>query len=166
MVIRSLIHECLLHYPCRTLLAPSSKSQKNSKTQAPNFSKGRPRALLERQRSSPATAFEIWNLGFGASSAFALLRRDKLGFGASTSDAIFYPAKEFLFPAELIPVLIMPRPIATPPAQGIRTNSNRNSFTDVASAVSAEQRNNHATAVECAVTAHSMLMGIVLAAHA
>ena len=34
----------------------------SSKSQAPNFSKGRPRALLERQRSSTATAFEIWTL--------------------------------------------------------------------------------------------------------
>ena len=33
-----------------------------------------------------------------------------INFGTSTSDAIFYPAKEFLFPAELIPVLIMPLP--------------------------------------------------------
>ena len=48
-------------------------------------------------------------------------------------------------------------------AQGLRMNSNRNSFTDVASAVSAEKRNHHATAVECADTAHTTtcLLGLL-----
>ena len=130
--------------------------ERNPKLQAPNLKKV-PNPKL--QTSAKGDHEPCWNVSDQA-------RRPLLRFGTWSFDAIFYPAKEFLFPAELIPVLIMPRPIATPPAQGIRTNSNRNSFTDVASAVSAEQRNNHATAVECAVTAHSMLMGIVLAAHA
>ena len=43
-------------------------------------------------------------------------------------------------------------------------NNNRNSFTDAASAVSAEKQNNHATAVECADTAHAAtcLWGLLL----
>jgi len=74
--------------------APSSKFQRSSKLQsaAPvlNGSLTIRRNTLWRWRAVhprfPDLDAPFWNLKFGASSAFALLRRDKLGFGAWDSE--------------------------------------------------------------------------------